>query len=170
MFLIPNWLASLFTFPGVVLHEASHEVFCWLFGVKVYKVVYFQFGSETAGYVNHEVPSRISQLFWISTGPLVGNTIIAILLAHYGFFTAPTYVTKILSLWLAFAIAMHAFPSNADGKNILIDAKEVRKNGGSVMYFLFYPFFGLLWLANFLKFFWFDVGYAILLIWLGFIV
>ncbi len=170
MFLLPNWLISSFSFPGVVLHEASHEFFCWLFGVKVHKVVYFQFGSETAGYVNHEVPSRISQLFWISIGPLVGNSVVSILLAHYGFFNAPSLAYKIVALWLALAVALHAFPSNADGKNILNEAREVRKKGGSILYYLFYPFFWLLQLANFLKFFWFDVGYAAVLAWVGFVI
>jgi len=170
MFLLPSWLVSLFSFPGVVLHEASHEFFCWLFGVKVYKVVYFQFGSGVAGYVNHEVPRKISQLFWISIGPLVGNTIFTILLAHYGLYNAPTYLTKILSLWLALAIAIHAFPSNADGKNIIDEARLVRRSGGSVFYYLFYPFFWILWLANFLKYFWFDVVYAVVLMWVGYII
>ena len=123
MFLIPTWLISLFSFPGVVIHEFSHEMFCRFFGVKVNKVVYFQFDDKVAGYVNHETPQKISQLFWISIGPIVGNTIISILLAHYSFFSAPSFNIKIVTMWLAFVVALHAFPSNTDAKNILDEAK-----------------------------------------------
>jgi hypothetical protein len=170
MFLIPNWLVSLFSFPGVVIHEFSHEMFCRFFGIKVNKVVYFQFDSEIAGFVDHETPQKISQLFWISMGPIVGNTIISILLAHYSFFTASTLNIKIITAWLAFTIALHAFPSNTDARNILDEAKAIRKNGGSVFYYLAYPFFALIWTVNKLKFFWFDVVYAVLLFWIGFII
>ena len=153
MFLLPSWLVSTITFPGVIIHELSHELFCRLFNVKVIKVVYFQFGREVAGYVDHEAPKKISQLFWISAGPLIGNTIITVLLSHYGFLSAPTIYTKVFALWLAFSIGLHAFPSTTDAGNILNSAKVTRHNGGSIFNYLAYPFFWLIWLANELKYF-----------------
>lgn len=65
MLLIPGWLISLLTFPGVIIHEWAHKKFCEWLGILVHKVVYFRFGNP-AGYVLHEPPKTYKQTFWIS--------------------------------------------------------------------------------------------------------
>lgn len=56
MFFIPGELISALTFPGVILHEWAHKLFCKRLGVKVLEVKYFQIGKKVAGYVVHEPP------------------------------------------------------------------------------------------------------------------
>lgn len=42
MIIIPGFLISLLTFPGVMVHEFAHQLFCRIMRVPVYDVVYFQ--------------------------------------------------------------------------------------------------------------------------------
>lgn len=79
---IPGWLISLLTFPGVIVHEWAHKKFCDWNGVKVEKVVYFRFGNP-AGYVMHEEPKKYNQIFWISAGPLIINSVLTIFLGMF---------------------------------------------------------------------------------------
>ena len=41
------------------------------------------------------------------------------------------------------------------------------KSGGSLLFYLSYPLYGLIWIANKLKFLWFDLWYAIALMSFG---
>ena len=166
MFFIPGWLISLFTMPGVIVHEWAHKKFCEWLKVPVYKIVYFRFGNP-AGYVEHAVPRFYSQIFWISCGPLILNTSFAI---FFGFLSSRPREESffvIFLLWLAISIGMHAFPSDHDMKHILEASKIELKRGGSLFYLLAFPFVGLVWLANKLRFIWFDFWYALFLVFLG---
>jgi hypothetical protein len=62
---------------------------------------------------------------------------------------------------------MHSFPSDHDMQHVAQASKESIKNGGSILHYLAFPFIWLVWLANKLRFFWFDAIYAILLIEVG---
>ena len=62
---------------------------------------------------------------------------------------------------------MHAFPSNHDMKYILEASRTELRRGGSILYYLAFPFVGLVWLANKLRFIWFDFWYALFLVFLG---
>lgn len=60
-------------FPGVVIHELSHAIICYLTGTPVKEIKLF---SSSGGYVAHEAPnSRITQ-FFISTSPLIIGTLV----------------------------------------------------------------------------------------------
>jgi len=50
MFFIPGPVIAALTFPGVIVHEMAHQLFCRLFRVAVLDVCYFRFGNP-AGYV-----------------------------------------------------------------------------------------------------------------------
>ena len=68
MFIIPGQLISLATFPGVIVHEAGHMLFCKLRHVAVLDVCFFRFGNP-AGYVVHEPVNRFSTSLLITFGP-----------------------------------------------------------------------------------------------------
>ena len=113
-------LISLFTFPGVIVHELGHAVFCWLLGIRVAKVCLFRFGNP-AGYVLHEQPANALQHVLISYGPFFVNTMLGAAVA------APATVPLIcfsnrhsayLLIWLGIYIAMHAFPSTGDAASL----------------------------------------------------
>ena len=42
---IPGLLIALATFPGVIVHEAAHMLFCRLRGVAIFKVCFFRVGN-----------------------------------------------------------------------------------------------------------------------------
>lgn len=158
MALIPGWLISLVTFPGVIIHEWAHKKFCQLLHVPVFKVVYFRFGNP-AGYVLHGEPRTFGQTFWISAGPLVINSLSAILLSAIASQSIFGSGFWLFLIWAAFSLGMHSFPSNEDIRNII----ESR----SLWRYLAFPFVWLIWLANKLRLFWFDAVYAAFLIFIG---
>jgi hypothetical protein len=153
-----GWLISLATFPGVIIHEWAHKKFCQLLRVPVFKVVYFRFGNP-AGYVLHAEPRTFGQTFWISAGPLVINSLLAILLSAIASKSVFGSGFWFFLIWTAFSLGMHSFPSNEDVRNIT----ESR----SFWRYLAFPFVGLILLANKLRFFWFDAIYAAFLIFIG---
>jgi hypothetical protein len=166
MFLIPGWLISAITFPGVIIHEWAHKKFCDWLKVPVHKVVYFKFGNP-AGYVLHDQPQTYKQIFWISIGPLIINSLATIAFSFAASQSITGSALSYLFLWLALSAGMHSFPSDHDMQHVAQASKESIKNGGSILHYLAFPFIWLVWLANKLRFFWFDAIYAILLIEVG---
>lgn len=115
-------LLILASIPGVVVHELGHQILCHLTGTRVLKVCYFRFGIP-AGYVMHERPRSVWRHMLISLGPFFVNTAAAFVLGWLAlsgrFPGASVWTAKVLPLWLAVAIAMHAFPSYGDAQSFL---------------------------------------------------
>jgi len=164
--MIPGWFISLLTFPGVIIHEWAHRKFCEWFGVAVHKTVYFRFGNP-AGYVLHEPPQFYKQIFWVSVGPLIINSVSAVSLSAIASQSIPGSWLWYVLLWTAFSAGMHSFPSDQDMKQISSASTDAIKQGRSFFHYLAFPFVWLIWIANKLRFFWFDVIYAALLITIG---
>src|ERR1700684_4468 len=80
MIMIPGFLIALVTFPGVIVHEFAHQLFCRLLRVPVFKVCYIRVGNP-AGYVLHEAPKERWKQVLIGTGPLFVNSILGFLIA-----------------------------------------------------------------------------------------
>jgi hypothetical protein len=159
---IPGILITLLTFPGVIVHELAHQLFCRWFKVPVFKVVYFQ-AANPAGYVLHEtVPNKLHSIL-ISVGPFFVNTILGALIA----FPAALPIFKFdnatpadyLLIYLGVSIAMHAFPSRGDATAILESIKE----SGTPLWVkvLAYPVVGLIYAGAIGSFFWLDLAYGI---------
>lgn len=114
---IPGIFIAAVTFPGVIVHEFAHQLFCRLCGVAIFEVKYFQMDNPV-GYVKHEaVRNPVHQLL-ISTGPFIINTLLALLIAFPAaipvfLFDEGTLLDYML-LYLGMSIAMHAFPSTGD--------------------------------------------------------
>ncbi|MGE5397438.1 MAG: metalloprotease family protein [Chitinophagales bacterium] len=119
--MIPGFLIAILTFPGVMVHEIAHQLFCRFARVSVFEVVYFQF-KNPVGYVLHEIPSQPWQHILIGIGPFIVNTVIGAIIA------APAAVQVIkfdtggpleyFLIWLGVSIAMHSFPSTGDANSI----------------------------------------------------
>jgi hypothetical protein len=114
MFFIPGPLIALATFPGVIVHELAHQLFCRWFRIPVLNVCYFRVGNP-AGFVIHEPATKSYQSVLISVGPFLVNTIIGALVS----FPAAIPVIRFgagdlldyFLIWLGVSIAMHAIPS-----------------------------------------------------------
>ena len=160
--IIPGFLISLLTFPGVIVHELAHQLFCRWCKVPVFKVVYFQ-PENPVGYVLHEIPSRKWHSIVISIGPFFINTILWAIIA----FPAALPVFKFdnagpvdyLLIYLGVAIAMHAFPSTGDANAIWKHMNE--KTTPVWIKILGYPIVGLIYLGSIGSFFWLDLIYGI---------
>ncbi|MFZ4508882.1 MAG: DUF3267 domain-containing protein, partial [Fimbriimonas sp.] len=131
--MIPGFLITWATFPGVIVHEFAHLLFCRIYGLKVYEVKYFQlsvgFGTP-AGYVIHEAAANPWHNIWVSVGPFTVNTILGVIIAlpaaipfsHHG----SVDLLHWFQLWLGVSIAAHAFPSLGDAESIwkIVTSKE----------------------------------------------
>ncbi|HLJ92530.1 MAG TPA: metalloprotease family protein [Gemmataceae bacterium] len=162
MIIIPGWLVSLITFPGVIVHEAAHMFFCKLRGVAVLDVCFFRIGNP-AGYVIHEPPREFTTSFFISIGPFLINSVLCVV------FCLPAMVpvrvfgqsdpVAYFLIWLGMSIGMHALPSTGDANGLW---REARAAAGSLhpLALASFPLVILIYVANGLRFFWFDYLYG----------
>lgn len=151
-------LISTLTFPGVILHELGHKIFCHLTGVHVIKTCLFRFGNP-CGYVKYSAPDRYIQSFFVAVGPLITNTAFALLC--YWVSHMVELKIEVVMIWLGASIAMHAFPSSVDGRTLWQDTKRHFKHNFLVLFA--FPFSLLILLASVLRRLLFDVIYAVAL-------
>lgn len=162
MFFIPGVIISFVTFPGVIVHEFAHQLFCRFFRVAVLDVCYFRTGNP-AGFVVHEHPRKASHQIWIGLGPFFVNTLIGALIALPS--TIPVIqfenasILDYLLIWLGVSIAMHSFPSTGDAKNIWSNVKS--KETSWLVKIVVTPIVGLIYVCSFGSFFWLDLIYGV---------
>ncbi len=159
---IPGIVISLVTFPGVIVHELAHQLFCRLYKVPVFKVVYFQM-ENPVGYVMHEPPANKWHSIMISIGPFFINTLLGALVALPA--SIPVFMLDkagpldYLLIYLGVSIAMHAFPSTGDANVIWEAVKD--KHTNLLVKILGYPIVGLIYLGSLGSFFWLDLAYGV---------
>ena len=159
---IPGILITIVTFPGVIVHELAHQLFCRLYKIPVYEVVYFQ-AKNPAGYVLHEAPGNKWQSLMISIGPFFVNTILGVLIALPA--ALPVFefdnanLLHYLLVYLGVSIAMHAFPSTGDAASIWRIVKE--EDTPLLAKFVAVPVVGLIYLGALGSFFWLDLMYGV---------
>ncbi|WP_132057224.1 metalloprotease family protein [Halorussus amylolyticus] len=169
MLIIPGFLISLVTFPGVVVHEFAHKKVCDRYDIPVAEVCYFRVGNP-AGYVLHDEPERFRASLAVSVAPFVLNTALALGLfgalallwgkpdgsgLYVDQFGAPAYGL----LWLGASVGMHAFPSTGDAETIWNRTKREWRSAPLVLLAL--PVVAVIYVANLLSFFWLDAIYAL---------
>ena len=119
--MIPGFIISWLTFPGVIVHEFAHDLFCRWRRVAVFEVCYFQFGNPS-GYVIHEKPRSVWDSISISVGPFFVNSLLGALIAFPSAVTILTFGAgdglDVLLMWLGVSIAMHSFPSTGDAQSM----------------------------------------------------
>lgn len=153
------------TFPGVVIHEWAHKIFCQLSGLKVIKVVYFRFGNPS-GYVIHEAPRNYLQSFFVATGPIIFNSILSLAFSYVIFWVTPGSYWRFIVLWLSFSVAAHAFPSEQDLSGASSDGLEHLKKGSSLWPIIGFPLIGLMWLVGRFGLL-FRIFFALFIVFLG---
>ena len=162
MFFIPGQLISLLTFPGVIVHELAHQLFCRIYKVPVFQVVYYRFGNP-CGYVLHEKVSNKWKSMMISIGPFIVNTVIAALIALPAALPVFKFDTggpiDYLLIYLSVSIAMHAFPSTGDANSIWHSLKE--ENTPVWARIVGYPLVGLIYIGSVGSVIWLDFLYGL---------
>lgn len=133
--LIPKECIALIMFPGVIIHEIAHRLFCDFYNIPVYKVSYLNIFSKNTGHVLHQKTENSFYKFFIGMAPLFINTLLCML------FTFPLVLSSILKTdflhfdgnmsyiiyvmaWLGFTIGFQAIPSNQDIAPLKILAKS----------------------------------------------
>lgn len=167
MFFIPGFLISIVTFPGVIVHELAHQLFCRLCGVAVLDVCYFRLGNP-AGYVVHEHPKDPRHEILIGMGPFFVNTVLGALVAlpaaipilNFDADASASGFGGMFALWLGVSIAMHAFPSTTDASNIWAAIKNEQTS--MVIKVIATPAVGLIYLGALGSVFWLDLIYGVL--------
>ncbi|MEM1483532.1 DUF3267 domain-containing protein [Oscillospiraceae bacterium PP1C4] len=178
MFFIPGILISIITFPGVIVHELAHQLFCRIMRVPVYEVKYFQFANP-CGYVIHEGTEKPLTNFMISTGPFLINTLlgagilfpVAIEILEFQVYkpfingeiaNAGTLirVPVLLVAWLGISILMHSFPSTGDA-DAMVSSILKNKNVNIFVKILVTPVIGLIYLGAVGSILWLDLVYAL---------
>jgi hypothetical protein len=159
---IPGIVISMLTFPGVIVHELAHQLFCRWFKVPVFEVVYFQV-EQPVGYVLHEPAQKDYQTIFISIGPFFINTLLAFVIAFPAalqFKFDEANIFDFILLYLGVSIGTHAFPSTGDAST-LWDA-TVKSEGTSLLTKIFvFPIVGFIYLGALGSFFWLDVLYGV---------
>jgi Putative zincin peptidase len=164
--MIPGFIITWATFPGVIVHEFGHQLLCRLTATPVHEVRYFRFGNP-AGYVIHERPSSIWKGILIGFGPLIVNSTCGFLLGliasrhvlHEG---RLAFVGAGL-VWLAVSVAMHSFPSTGDAKT-LWQALWGEKSSVSAR-IVGTPLVVLIYLGAIGSVFWLDLIYGTIIGW-----
>jgi|SRR3989344_1527856 len=153
--LVSGQVIGLLTFPGIIVHEFGHKIFCDISGIRVREVNYF---SLEGGHVIHDLPRTYSQAFFITIGPLIVNSLVAFVI----FWSTNFIESSLLGLipfWLGISIGMHAFPSDHDADNLWEYSKVSWKS--NVLAIVGFPLTLLIKIANLLSFFWFDLIFAL---------
>lgn len=164
MFFIPGVVISAVTFPGVIVHELAHAIFCKLLRIPIYDAKFFQL-SNPCGYVVHEPTDKPLKSLLISVGPFLVNTILgAVIMLPASItlikFREPGNFLTLLLGWLGISILMHAFPSTGDAEALI---SSVLKN--DQVNFLFkvitFPFIIAIYIGAFGSVVWLDALYAL---------
>lgn len=162
MIIIPGWLISIVTFPGVIVHEAAHMLFCRLRGVAVLDVCFFRVGNP-AGYVIHEPIEDFTSSLLVAVGPFIVNSLLCVVFCFPAFVPVRIFhqsdPLSYFLIWLGVSIGMHAFPSNQDAQGLWEHAKVAAK-GFNPLAILSLPLVGLIIVANLLSIIWFDAIYG----------
>lgn len=162
MFFIPGQLISAITFPGVIVHEYAHQLFCKITKTPVLDVCYFRFGNP-AGYVIHEKQNDLKANLLITIGPFIVNNLLGILITLPAAIPVLRFgvgdVLDYFLMWLGVSILMHSFPSTGDAKALKNSISEVE--GNAVLKVLCYPIVGLIYLVSLGSVVWLDYFYGL---------
>jgi len=163
MLIIPGWLIAIATFPGIIVHEAGHLLFCRLRNVAVLEVCFLRFANPP-GYVIHERAKDFTSSFLIAIGPFLLNTVLCLVICFPSFLRVRVFglgdPMSYLLLWLGVSVGMHAFPSTQDAEILRQEAAQAARRL-NVLAIIAYPVSLLIYFANALRFIWFDYFYGI---------
>ncbi len=163
MFIIPGEVVSAATFPGVIVHEAAHMLFCKLRRVAVLDVCFFRFGNP-AGYVLHEAIEDFNSAFLVCVGPFIINSLLCMAICFPAVLPIQVFgVRQPLSyvlLWFGLSIGMHAIPSTHDANALWAHAGKAATQLNPLA-LLSFPLVVVIYVANVLRMFWADYLYGI---------
>ncbi|MBI2345016.1 DUF3267 domain-containing protein [Candidatus Dependentiae bacterium] len=132
IFIIPGFLVSMLTFPGVILHEMAHKFFCDYYNITVFKVAYFRISSK-AGHVTHEPIYDKDKETTVALAPFFINSLICMLffIPYFLIYSFGTFFLWKISrldvflIWVGISCGLSAVPSETDLKHIPKDISGI---------------------------------------------
>ena len=112
----------------------------------------------------HEQTTDFTASFFVSLGPFFINTLLCVLFCTAAFL--PVWELKVDDVlayffyWLGLSIGMHAFPSTTDLSHLWAEA-PAKARGGNLLALLSLPLVVVLYVLNFARVVWADLGYGI---------
>lgn len=122
MYLIPGTVIAVVTFPGVIIHELAHQLFCRHFRIPVFQVCYFRLGNPAVYVVHGETDNWVHGVL-TAAGPFFLNSVLGAILAFPSVlrvfeFEGAASVLDMVLMWLGVSVAMHAIPSTTDARSM----------------------------------------------------
>lgn len=154
---IPGEVIAILTFPGIIIHEVAHKIFCQIAKVPVYEVCYFRVGNP-AGYVKHGAVQGYGKAFFIDVAPFIVNSLLAFIIFFFAV-NIPENFVKYVFYWIGISIAMNSFPSTGDADKLWDYSKRAWKVTPWAL--IGFPVVILIKIANVLSVVWVDFFYAI---------
>ena len=158
-------IVSYITFPGVVAHEFAHAWACKRLGIRVHKVCYLRLGNPL-GYVLHDAPAHAAQHILVAVAPFFVSTALALaaslsgcVLARSSAFPEVRDFVALVSVWLGFSFALHAFPSSGDADSLWDDVRSPDVSLSAKL--LLVPVVGVIRLTQIGTRFWLDALFAL---------
>ena len=128
----------------------------------VFEGKYFQ-QKNPVGYVLHEQTNNPKKNLLIGVGPFIINSLLGALIAMPAVIAIVKFETgsffDYLIMWIGISIAMHAFPSMGDAKNIW--ASVTAKDTPITVKIIGVPAVGLIYLGAAGSIFWLDLIYGV---------
>jgi hypothetical protein len=159
--IIPGFIIAWITFPGVVVHEIAHQLFCRWYGIKVVQVCYFRFGNP-CGYVIHGPAKKPWHNVMTAIGPFFVNSVVGAIIGFPAVLRISWGGADVLDwivAWLGISIAMHAFPSTGDAKSIWHTVKSPETPKSTKFFAV--PIVGLIYVGALGSMFWLDAAWGV---------
>jgi hypothetical protein len=158
-------ILTALTFPGVIVREGAHLLFCRTLHLAVFEVRFLGL-KRPFGYVKHEPARDFGTALAETLGPFCLNTALCVMFSTAAFL--PVWELKIFDpmayvfYWLGLSFGIHAFPASADLKH-LWELTSPAAHRGNLLALAGYPLVALLYLVDFARAFWADAVFGIAL-------
>jgi hypothetical protein len=155
-------LLTAVTFPGAMVREAAHLLFCRLLKLAIFDVRFLEL-NPPFGHVQHEHSNHFGAAALETLAPFFINTLLCLLFCWAAFL--PVWELRIfdpqsyLFYWLGFSMGMHALPSAGDLQHLWKLTPAAAKRG-NVLALLALPIVGPLRGVEFARAFWPGILYA----------
>lgn len=163
MIMIPGFIIAILTFPGVIIHQLVQLIVCRILRVAVLDISFFKF-KNPAGYVIHERPIESWKDLIIGIVPFLVNSVLGATIASYSALSYYIFESgnslDIIMIWLGISLAINAFPSPENSKNMW---EAIDEPGVPLILKIFtFPIAGAMFIFSIGSMLWLNLFYSIL--------
>jgi hypothetical protein len=124
--------------PGVIIHEISHVIMCYLMKCQVVEVCYFRSIFDASGFVKHVKSTKLLNTSLIGISPIFLTPLSLILFIIANITLNNNILISFILYWLAIVIAIGSVPSSADINTIYDCINDIASTDKSIVVYLPY--------------------------------